>query len=73
MGQYGVSRLRVDQIVEAIRRSEGVLLRAAHELGIHRRWLYHLVYRHRLWPLVNEARIRKIQAQKAARKGRLFT
>lgn len=42
----------------ALERSRGCLNATAFELGIGRRWLYRLIYRLQMWPVVNEVRKR---------------
>ncbi len=45
-------------LIDSIERNNGTIICIAHELGIHRDWLYRLIGRFRLWPVVNEARRR---------------
>lgn len=60
-----------ERIGRVIVRCEGRLVYAAHELGVHRRTIYKLVYHHELWPLVNRARIRRIQVRRSNKKNYL--
>ena len=47
-------------IALAIVKCNGNLLRSAFYLGIHRSHLYRLVYKYRLWPLINTIRKRYV-------------
>lgn len=46
----------VKTIVRAIVECNGNLLQSAHHLGIHRSHLYRLIYKLKLWPVVNKVR-----------------
>ncbi len=65
MGQYDTrkkihSRL---QVAEVIIECDGVLRHAAHDLGIHRSHIYRMVHEHRLWPVVNKVRVKRLERE----------
>jgi hypothetical protein len=41
--------------------NEGVLMRSAHDLGVHRITLYRYIERYELWPVVNRLRRERIE------------
>ena len=51
---------------DAIRLADGNLVRTAHLLGLARSHVYRLVYRHRMWPLVNQLRRRRARLRHEA-------
>ncbi|MCP4674319.1 MAG: hypothetical protein GY854_02135 [Deltaproteobacteria bacterium] len=51
---------RQSSLVDAIERNGGKIIMVAHELGIHRSSAYRLIYKFRLWPVVNEARRQRL-------------
>ena len=46
-----------------IARTEGNLVKAAHQLGIQRSHLYRLITQDQLWPVINRARRRRLEDQ----------
>ena len=42
-------------------RCRGVLKHVAFELGYGRRHIYRLIVEHQLWPIVNQARIKRLE------------
>jgi len=48
---------------ELITRQEGNLCRIAWELAVHRRTAYRMIWRAKLWRVVNEARARRKRAR----------
>lgn len=44
------------EVVAAIHRNDGVMVRVAHDLGLERRYFYKVLYREQLWPEVDKAR-----------------
>jgi hypothetical protein len=46
------------ELVEAINRCDGCILRIAHDLVVCRRQLYYLLYSEKMWDVVNDARER---------------
>lgn len=47
---------------------EGVLKNVAFDLGYSRRQIYRLIVEHRLWPIVNRARIKRLEDAARARR-----
>ena len=52
-------------IAMAVAQSDGMLVRAAHRLGIARSHIYRLVAQLELWPVVNRARAQRIANREA--------
>jgi hypothetical protein len=55
-------------IAGVIARCEGSLLKTAFELGIHRSHLYRLIWKHKLWPVVNAVRRKKAERRAIMRR-----
>ena len=55
-------------VVEALAARGGVIVRAAHDLGIHRKTLWRYVTAWGLWPAVNQMRRERQQAARRRRK-----
>lgn len=51
------------KVAQVIARTDGNLVKTAHQLGIHRSHLYRLIWRDELWPVVNAARERYLRDQ----------
>lgn len=47
---------------------DGVLMHVAHDLGYCRSHLYRLIDEHRVWPVVNRARLRRIERERRERR-----
>ena len=59
---FAAAREAAQREVQAVlERAQGNLVRAAHELGIHRRWLYRVLSRERMWPAVVRARSQAVR------------
>jgi hypothetical protein len=76
VGQVGVIvdlDERREYVAQAIVRCEGNLQKTAFQLGIHRSHIYRLVWKHRLWPIVNGARRERLERRGIIRqlRGRL--
>ncbi len=50
-------------LVAAIQQTDGNLVRVAHLLDVTRWHVYRLVYKHRLWEVVNRARVTRISRE----------
>ena len=65
MGQHGKSILskvpnQRQYLIDALERNGGTLIATAHDLGVHRDTVYRYVRHMNLWPIVNEARRRRL-------------
>jgi len=47
---------------------DGKLVHAAHHIGYSRSHIYRLIRRHRLWPLVNQLRLSRIERERQDKK-----
>ena len=57
-------------IATVIEEQEGNMRHIAHALGYHRSHMYRLIYKYRLWPVMNKMRKRRIERKQRDRKRR---
>ena len=50
-----------EELARELERYDGNVRRTAAMLGIRREWLYRLIRKHELWPVVNRARVQRIK------------
>ena len=52
-----------DDIARELERCEGNVRRAAVRLNLRREYVYRLIRKHELWPVVNQARVERIKSE----------